>query len=359
MKILQICNFSSGISGVFTRVLEDSKQFIKKGYEVYIFSSNETENGVKMDPLLEEVISPEGIKVKRFPIKRRQGYALWFNFKKEALELKPDIIICHGLRKPYLGPALKIARKINARIFLVTHAPFVDKELRSKKLNFIIRLYDKFYGKKVINSFDKIISICKWEEPFLLKLGCDKDKLEYIPNSISYEFFKTENKEREGIYYLGRISQLKDLETLDLALANLNMIATAIGPLEEDYNPKFKSIKIKSPIYDLNEKIEEVNKYEIFVLPSKREGFPFVLLEAMAMGKLVISSRTKGAEELVKDCKNGFLFEIGNSKELESILKSIMEMSKEGKDKIKEEAIKTAEQFKSSNIVDKWEELFK
>jgi hypothetical protein len=100
MKILQICNFSSGISGVFTRVLEDSKQFIKRGHEVYVLSSNETENE-KIVEKFEE--TREGVKIKRFTIKKRQGYALWFDFKKEALELKPDVIICHGLRKPYLG----------------------------------------------------------------------------------------------------------------------------------------------------------------------------------------------------------------------------------------------------------------
>ena len=122
MKILQICNFSAGVSGVWTRALEDAREFIKKGHKVYVFSTNKQEN--------EEIAAPnheikEGIEITRFPIKRRIGYALWFDFEKEALQLNPDIIICHGLRKPYLGPALKIAKEINAKCFLITHAPFL------------------------------------------------------------------------------------------------------------------------------------------------------------------------------------------------------------------------------------------
>jgi glycosyltransferase involved in cell wall biosynthesis len=210
-----------------------------------------------------------------------------------------------------------------------------------------------------MNSFDKIISICKWEEPFLLELGCDKERIEYIPNSIPDEFFETEKKEGEGIFFIGRISPVKNLEVLELALSELKMTANAIGPIEKDYNPKFKSIKIKDPIYNLKEKIEEIDTYEIMVLPSEREAFPFVVLEAMARGKIVIASKTKGAEELITDCKNGFLFEIGNSKELQSILDAVKKMSKEGKDKIKEEAIKTTEKFKSSDMIKKWENLFK
>ena len=49
MKIIQVCNFSSGISGVWTRVLEDSREFIKKGHEVHVFSSNIDEMGNKVD----------------------------------------------------------------------------------------------------------------------------------------------------------------------------------------------------------------------------------------------------------------------------------------------------------------------
>src|SRR3990167_11404045 len=97
MKILQLCNFSSGISGVWTRVLEDSSEFIKRVHEVHVFSSDRTEDGVKVEGLQENSL---GIRIKRFPVKFKVGYALWFDFdyfKKEIIALGPDVIICHGL----------------------------------------------------------------------------------------------------------------------------------------------------------------------------------------------------------------------------------------------------------------------
>jgi glycosyltransferase involved in cell wall biosynthesis len=55
---------------------------------------------------------------------------------------------------------------------------------------------------------------------------------------------------------------------------------------------------------------------DVFVLPSRHEGFPMVLLEAWACGKPVIASRTGGLRELISDGETGILFEPKNHKEL-------------------------------------------
>jgi glycosyltransferase involved in cell wall biosynthesis len=46
---------------------------------------------------------------------------------------------------------------------------------------------------------------------------------------------------------------------------------------------------------------------DLFVLPSLSEGFPFVLLEALAMGCPVVASRVNGVPELIEDRKTGLL----------------------------------------------------
>ena len=46
---------------------------------------------------------------------------------------------------------------------------------------------------------------------------------------------------------------------------------------------------------------------DVFVLPSLSEGFPFVLLEALAMGCPVVASRVNGVPELIEDHKTGLL----------------------------------------------------
>ena len=47
--------------------------------------------------------------------------------------------------------------------------------------------------------------------------------------------------------------------------------------------------------------------FDIFVLPSKKEGLPYALLEAMAVKIACIASAVGGIPEIIKDKQNGLL----------------------------------------------------
>jgi len=53
---------------------------------------------------------------------------------------------------------------------------------------------------------------------------------------------------------------------------------------------------------------ELMNALDIFVMPSQSEAFGLVLVEAMASGLPVISTRSGGVPELIEDGYNGYLF---------------------------------------------------
>jgi glycosyltransferase involved in cell wall biosynthesis len=53
-----------------------------------------------------------------------------------------------------------------------------------------------------------------------------------------------------------------------------------------------------------------------FVLPSYREGTPKAVLEAMAMGRSIITSNAPGCKETVIDGENGYLVKVKEVKEL-------------------------------------------
>jgi len=63
MKILEICSFSAGICGVWARVLAESREFVRLGHEVRVFSSD-IEKGSGNLAICEEDI--ESISVRRF-----------------------------------------------------------------------------------------------------------------------------------------------------------------------------------------------------------------------------------------------------------------------------------------------------
>lgn len=366
LKILELCEFSAGICGVWTRVRQEAILLSKKGYEVKVFSSNFTKGS---DILAKENEAIENIEIRRFPAIKLGGESFMkWEFEKAALDYKPDIIIAHAYRHPHTTRALKIVRKINSKVFLVTHAPFVEKGLRSFVQEISVSFYDFFIAKKNLNKFDRVIAITKWEIPYLLKLGVKKEKIVYIPNGIPEEFFKEKIKKFKGkkIMFLGRIAPIKDLGTLIKAfkdIENKRLALEIIGPIEEGYEQikKFQgeNIKFIPAIYDLKKKIKAMQETDIFVLPSKREAMPQALIEAMSLGKIVISSRTQGGKEIVEDNKTGFLFEIGNSKELtKKILWCLDKNNKKQIEQMKIAARKKAEEYKWSKLIKRLMELF-
>lgn len=71
---------------------------------------------------------------------------------------------------------------------------------------------------------------------------------------------------------------------------------------------------------------------DVFILPSHREGLPRSIIEAMALKKAVIASNIRGCREEVIHGENGFLFEKGNSGELEISMNKLItnpELTKE------------------------------
>ena len=65
-----------------------------------------------------------------------------------------------------------------------------------------------------------------------------------------------------------------------------------------------------------------IKQTNLFVLSSKFEGLPNVLLESLVLKKFIISSDCRtGPKEILLDGKGGFLFNVGDYKMLEKRIK--------------------------------------
>lgn len=369
MKILELTNFSAGGCGVFARVKQEALLLSKKGHEVRIFSSW-FEKGT--DKIMPENDAIGNVKMKRFPAKNLGGESFMsWHFEKDAEEYKPDLIIAHSYRHPHTTRALCVAEKIGCKTILVTHAPFGREANRGLINNIAVKLYDLFIGKKMIKKFDKVFAITKWEIPYLEKLGVNKDKIEYVPNGVSEEYFShIKSKKKKKILYAGRIAPIKNLEVVVKALKDIKEINLEIfGPAEKSYLEKLKKlirelnledrIKMTLKTYNRKEHVKELDKAEFFILPSKSEGMPQSLIESMAAGKVVIASDIPAHQDLMENGKNGFLFKNNDEKDLAETIKKIMKMNDLELKNIGDNARKSVEQFKWSKIIDKIDKLIR
>jgi len=337
MKILELCTFSAGGCGVWQRVKQEAQEFHKLGEEVLIFSSN-LEKGT--NKIVSENENLNGIKIRRFPATKLGGesFMKWLSEKavKEALQFSPDVIFAHNYRHIHTLKALKIAKILKmqgkkCKVFLVTHAPFVEGNItRSFISKLIVRFYDKIIGPSILNKFDKILAISNWEIPYLLNAGAKRSNIEYVPNGIPEEFFKQKkSKEENKILFLGRIAPKKKLETLIFSIPYIKdkrIRIEIVGPYEADYTHMLENlirrlkvsdrIIFSKPIYGLKQKIKKIDSCKMFVLPSRVEGMPQALIEAMARGKTVIGSNSIAIRDIITNGKTGYLFEFNNPKSL-------------------------------------------
>ena len=66
---------------------------------------------------------------------------------------------------------------------------------------------------------------------------------------------------------------------------------------------------------------------DVFLLPSRSEGFSLALLEAAAAGLPIIASDIPGNDEFIKHGKNGLLFNISKPEELKKAIVNLVEES--------------------------------
>lgn len=370
MKILELTNYTSGGCGVGARVLAESELLVREGHEVRIFSSNRVKGSSKGE-LASAQEERKGVKIQRFPATKLGGESFMkWDFERAALVYKPDVIIAHAYRHPHTKKALELARKLGARIYLVTHAPFdTGATTRSLVASWVVRMYDQWIGRKILPQFTGVIAISNWELPILANLGVPQQRLSYIPNGIPDLFFERKpSKQTNRILYFGRLSPVKDLETLIRAFAllkNKDLVLELAGPGEEAYTLQLENlartlgissrVMFSGAVYDLTKKIAKLDSATVYVLPSKREGMPQTLIEAMARKKIVVASATPGAKDLVQNGRNGYLFPIGDYEKLAEVLETALHASSS----IGTQAKKSVEQFRWSVIIKKLDSLIR
>jgi galacturonosyltransferase len=370
MRLLYTTEYSGpNICGVWNRVKAEGRWMHAQGHEVFIFSTNINKNGGRL-PHYEWM--DESMHCFRFkPMFRLSENASWWaggRFKEYLLKIKPDIIICNTYRHLETTEALDISKRLNIPCVLVTHAPFLKPGIRSRGLSIAAWLYDKLCCR--LNEFSKIFAISNWELPYLQKLGAKE--IAYVPNAIPDEMFQKANihSKNRTILFLGRIAPIKDLPTLLRAMTatEYQNKLTIAGPFDKDYRDYLVRMMddlgiqeqtcFTGSIDNLKDKIQLIKEHDLFILPSKREGMPQALLEAMALGRICISSNNQGAKEIIEDGINGFLFEVGNIEHLRDIIDKVNSMKSDELNRISAAARKTAEQFKASSIYSMTEKAY-
>jgi len=248
-------------------------------------------------------------------------------------EHKPDI--CHFITVKSIFYAALLHRKLrNTKIVLSFSG--IGSILSNKKItSFISKIIFLKSIKKILSLKNiRIIFQNEDDKNFIKKNTNFLDYKSYIIpgsgiNLNDYSYKKIKKKNNVNFLFASRLLLDKGLQEFidasQLILDNkYDATFTIIGEVDT-LNPSSININKVNEWKNEDSKfyhgfqsdIKEFLEYsDIVVLPSYREGFPKILIEASAIGRLILASNVPGCKDCVEDGVNGFLFEVKSYKSL-------------------------------------------
>lgn len=349
-KILYIIT-KSNWGGAQKYVYDLTANLPKEKFETAIVVGNQ---GLFTEKLTEKkirVINLPGItKDINFLQEVRSFFSLLKIFAKE----KPDVVHLNSSKFGGLGA---LAARLSSLV--ISHSPLVIFTAHgwpfNEDRNFMARGIIYFFSWLTAVLADRIINIAKTDYKQSLKFPLlPQNKFIYIPNGIGFEdqhflpaaearntfgIDKNEivigsiaelTKNKGLIHLVDAINQMKFKVHPAFSGTKFKIVIIGEGEDREKIQHKITSLGLQDTIY-LAGFTQDAEKYlkgfDIFVLPSTKEGLPYVLLEAMAAGLPIIASRVGGIPDLIEHEKNGFLVEpkdyLGLAAALEKMIQNL------------------------------------
>lgn len=192
---------------------------------------------------------------------------------------------------------------------------------------------------------------------------------------VDKELFRymTPLNKREYVFgYIGRwehhratIELIYAFKQLARIIPKSKFILIGAGPLKEKIFKIVKNDPILREHILLKDEIgyEEVPKYmnkiKFLVLPSRQEGLPNTVIEAMACGCIVVASPVGGITDVIKDYKTGFILSSLEPYHIAKTLLKLLSLDKELLEKISRNAIMYVNSRFDLGIVRRyWQEIF-
>lgn len=338
-----------------------AKHLARRGYEVHVITA--------LDKGLPKESMEEGFYVHRIfwrKIRFAGVISFWTKVFLVLRKVNPDMIHVQSIEMCI--PAF-IAKKLMKKPYVVW-GQGSDVYLPGK--------FIKSISKLVLKNANTVIALTDDMKKEMQKI-CSRD-VSVIPNGIDLSSFedlsrkearsKLQIKDDEKvILFVGTLRPVKGIRYLIEAMRlikdkneSTKLFLVGDGEEREYLKNLVKGLILEECVRFIgklpNEKVPEcMVASDVFVLPSLSEGFPVVILEAMASGLPIISTKVTGLLEIVKDGKNGILVE---SKSPDEIAEKVLLIlgDDELREKISENNREEAKRYSWDSAVDKLEEIY-
>ena len=342
------------------------KWFKKRGYEVHVAAKNDFINEPCIIPNCDKYYD---VKFARFPFSKTNIKA-YKQLKKLIQENNYEIIHCHT---PVSGVLTRFAARKNKNTTVIYTAHGFHFFKGAPLLNWLIYYpVERFCARYT----DKLITINKEDYGRAKQFKLRKNgKVYYVPgvgiNLEKIQNLKVDIKQKKKelgisknipiLLSVGELNKNKNHEAVLQALSKLKeknfiYLICGRGVLKEYLERKIQELHLENKAKLLgyrSDVIKILKTADLFIFPSKREGLPVSVIEAMAAGLPVIASNVRGNRDLI--AKEN-LFEPDNINEITSLIeKRLDDMKKNG---LRKETYTNLEQYSLKNVLKQMMEIY-
>jgi len=299
-------------------------------------------------------------------------------------QLKPDVIHVNSSKAGGIvgvaGWVYKIISNKKIKLIFTAHGWAINEDRPQWQIK-LIKLFSKitslFYNKIIcVSEYDKQIAIKN-------KITCEK-KLITIHNGINIKNIKFLTKEKaqkklikktsplvigtiaewtknKGLFYLLKaIKKIQNPSAGSRHKFDVILIGSGENPDKEKITKFIEKHQLKNIhlIEFIPNAINYLKAFDIFVLPSTKEGLPYTIIEAMIAEIFIIATNVGGIPEMIENNINGILIESKNSQLLAAKILELINNPETTKEMTRKSRQKAEEEFSLDKMIEKTKEIY-
>ncbi|MGE7693582.1 glycosyltransferase [Lysinibacillus sp. NPDC094177] len=315
----------------------------------------------KMGTEFESIIKKNNINIQFLNKKLGFDPKVILAFANVVRKYKPHTIHTHLNVVPYVLPAT-ILYGIKNRFHTVHSVASMESTGFLKK---IMKITYRFFSFTPVAICDVVkTTICE-------EYDLPDEKVPCIYNGVNTEIYKKLERKQNTNYInfitTGRMQHVKNHNLMinafsDVAKKYDNVMLTILGDgeLRLDIEKQIKELGLEEKVIlkgVVSNVAEELNKADVYIMTSNYEGLPLSVLEAMASGLPIVTTKAGGVIDIVKQNQNGLLVDVGNreqlTKEMSKLVEDVMLRQRFG-----EVSFNMSKQYDIQKCVEKYESLY-
>lgn len=275
---------------------------------------------------------------------------------------KPDYVVSLGYEENIIFPFLK---RRNCKFIREFHNPDLNDILYKNKKKLIFQRIKNFLNNSLLKDFD--IYIFLTEEDKQRRKNLQNKKSYVINNFITVEAQKIAKLQNKKALSVGRLEYQKGYDILidvwkkvSEAYPEWKLEIYGTGKDRKKLSEKIERLNLTKNIFlkgQTNRIEEKYIESSIYILSSRYEGMPLVLIEAQSFGIPVVAFDSPcGPKEIIQNGENGFLCKFDDIREMSNKIIYLIE-NEEKRVKMGKLAKESTYKYQKDYIMNKWKKM--